>query len=157
MLRELLMTQLTNFLSQALNIHTVSVFDPAPSLSFSPTCQVFWSMSFLFLFNEWFEFIILTLSSVASFVSHYHRKPECSKRVHLFVCLFGVVIELCLEQGVVLSGSVALLDYSCITVEAGLWGNVYILKLCQGWDTVVSSCCLQLSRVRQAVIWSRKT
>ena len=35
------MTQLTNFLSQALNIHTVSVFDPAPSLSFSPTCQVF--------------------------------------------------------------------------------------------------------------------
>ena len=87
MLRELLMTQLTNFLSQALNIHTVSVFDPAPSLSFSPTCQVFWSMSFLFLFNEWFEFIILTLSSVASFVSHYHRKPECSKRVHLFVCL----------------------------------------------------------------------
>ena len=37
-----------------------------------------------------------------------------------------MVIELCLEQGVVLSGSVALLDYSCISVEAGLWGNIYI-------------------------------
>ena len=34
------MTQLTYFLSQALNIQSV-LFYPAPSLSFSPTCQVF--------------------------------------------------------------------------------------------------------------------
>jgi hypothetical protein len=31
-----------------------------------------------------------------------------------------------LGAGCGISGSVALLDYSCISVEAGLWGNIYI-------------------------------
>ena len=111
-----------------------------PSLQHHPFLSTlhprFWSMCF------WFPtFIILNLSSVACFVSHYQRKPVGSKKcpdwprtqistclwllssgikgvgyhaqlrsVLLFLCLFGVVIELCLDQGVVLLGGVALLD-----------------------------------------------
>ena len=76
----------------------------------------FWSMPI------WFPtFIISTLSSVDSFGSHYCRKSEISKKVSF--CLFGVVNELFLEQCVVVSKGVVLLNYRCITVDAGIWGN----------------------------------
>ena len=50
------------------------LFYPAPSLSYNPTLQVL-VYAFLIPHIHYFNIVLSKL-----FVSHYHRKPECSKK-----------------------------------------------------------------------------